>query len=317
MFFSFISKNEIQSFHEIFFFRNFARNKETPYLYYNMITYPCAKINLGLNIVSKRADGYHNLETVFYPIPVTDILEVSEKTDADADSDDCSLSVDGAVIECEVSNNLVVKAYRLLAKDYKMPKVEIYLRKMIPMQAGLGGGSSDAAFMIRLLNKQFQLGMDSTTMEHYAARLGADCAFFIESKPCYATGIGEVLTPLSHFCPKENILEGWWIVLVKPDVAVSTKDAFSGIKPKAPAKCCRDIVMQPIETWKGELKNDFEDSIFPIHPELKEIKEQLYREGAVYAAMSGSGSTLFGLFREEPVITKDLFPNCRVFTIVL
>lgn len=282
-----------------------------------MITFPCAKINLGLNIVSKREDGYHNLETVFYPIPVNDTLEIEPQKEDEASSYDCELSVDGAVIECDARKNLVVRAYDLLAKDYPLPRINVLLRKMIPMQAGLGGGSSDAAFMIRLLNEQFNLNIDVPTMERYAARLGADCAFFITSQPSYATGIGEILTPLTEYTPNNEILKGKWIALVKPNVAVSTKEAFAGIKPKTPAKCCRDIILQPIETWKDELINDFEESIFSFHPELAEVKAKLYETGAQYAAMSGSGSTVFGLFNDEPENIHEIFPDCNTYTLLL
>lgn len=282
-----------------------------------MIIFPCAKINLGLNVVSKREDGYHNLETVFYPIPLYDALEITEMDERYPIEDTCNLSIDGAEIEGDKKKNLVVKAYDIIAANHNIPRVHAHLCKLIPMQAGMGGGSSDAAFMIRLLNEQFNLNLSIETMEGYAAKLGADCAFFITSKPAYATGIGDILTPMSKLTDQPDILKGRWIVLVKPDVAVSTKEAYAGIKPKSPTKCCKEIVLQPIETWKDELINDFEESIFTNHPELANIKERLYDNGAVYAAMSGSGSTIFGLFHNKPEGISELFPDSKTYTLQL
>lgn len=269
-----------------------------------MITFPCAKINLGLNIVSKREDGYHNLETVFYPIPLCDALEIKYMGEKFPSDVDCDLKITGNAVDCDEQSNLVVKAYNLLAADYQLPRVHAHLYKRIPSQAGLGGGSSDAAFMIRLLDERFRLNIGNPEMERYAAKLGADCAFFIEAEPSYAEGIGDVLMPVDG--PKGNLYD-YYLAVVKPDVAVSTKDAYAAITPKKPAKCCRDIVRQPIETWKDELVNDFEEPIFKMHPELASIKEKLYEQGAVYAAMSGSGSAIFGIFREEPKAVESSF----------
>lgn len=262
-----------------------------------MITFPCAKINLGLNIVSKRPDGYHNLETVFYPIPLTDALEIKYMDEKFPSESPCDLKITGNDIDCNEEDNLVIKAYQLLAADFQLPRVHAHLVKRIPTQAGLGGGSSDAAYMIRLLDERFRLNIGIPEMERYAAKLGADCAFFITADPSYAEGIGDVLMPAD--VPGAG-LGGYYLTVVKPSVAVSTRDAYAAIVPKAPAKCCRDIVRQPIETWKDELVNDFEAPIFAMHPELTAIKQSLYDAGAVYAAMSGSGSALFGIFREQP-----------------
>lgn len=262
-----------------------------------MIVFPCAKINLGLNIVGKREDGYHNLETVFYPIPLYDALEIKYMDEKFPSEVACDLKVTGNAVDCDERNNLVVKAYDLLAANFKLPRVHAHLYKHIPSQAGLGGGSSDAAFMIRLLDERFRLNIGNPEMERYAAKLGADCAFFIEAEPAYAMGIGDELQPVD--APQGN-LNGYYLVLVKPNVAVSTKDAYSAITPKKPAKNCRDIVRQPIETWKDELVNDFEAPIFKMHPELEEIKNKLYEQGAVYASMSGSGSALYGIFKKKP-----------------
>lgn len=272
-----------------------------------MIVFPCAKINLGLNIVSKREDGYHNLETVFYPIPLYDALEIKYMDEKFPSQVACDLKVTGNSVECDEQNNLVVKAYNLLAEDYKLPRVHAHLYKHIPSQAGLGGGSSDAAFMIRLLDERFRLNIGNPEMEKYAARLGADCAFFIEAEPAYAEGIGDELMPVDG--PKGN-LNGYYLAIVKPDIAVSTKEAYAAITPTATSKSCREIVRQPIETWKEEMVNDFEAPIFKLHPELAEIKEKLYQQGAKYAAMSGSGSALFGIFETEPNGLKEMFQDC-------
>lgn len=276
-----------------------------------MITFPCAKINLGLNIVSKRSDGYHNLETVFYPIPLTDALEIKYMDEKFPSESPCDLKITGNDVDCNEEDNLVIKAYQLLAADFQLPRVHAHLVKRIPTQAGLGGGSSDAAYMIRLLDERFRLNIGIPEMERYAAKLGADCAFFITADPSYAEGIGDVLMPVD--VPGAG-LGGYYLAVVKPSVAVSTRDAYAAIVPKTPAKCCRDIVRQPIETWKDELVNDFEAPIFAMHPELAAIKQSLYDAGAVYAAMSGSGSALFGIFREQPTGLEKEFEGmfCQV-----
>ena len=258
-----------------------------------MITHPICKINLGLNVVERRADGYHNLETVFYPVPICDALEVFEMDEQFPSAVDCDLKVTNIVIDGDEQKNLVVRAYNLLKQDFPtLPRIHAHLYKGIPTQAGMGGGSSDCGFMITLLNQMFQLGLSNQQMIDYAARLGADCALLILIKPCYAEGIGEKLEPISLS------LRGWYLAVVRPDIPVSTKEAFSLITPQHPAQNCRDIVMQPVETWRDCLTNDFEKSVFALHPEIGAIKDRLYDMGAVYAAMSGSGSSLFGLLRE-------------------
>ena len=202
-----------------------------------------------------------------------------------------------------MQKNLIVRAYQLLKEDHPdMPRVRARLKKGIPTQAGMGGGSSDGTYMLTMLNELFQLHLTKEQLCGYAARLGADCAFFIDPQPQYAEGIGERLTPVVLN------LSDWYIGVVRPDVPVSTKEAYSLIKPKRPAKNCRDIVMQPVETWRDELINDFEEGVFALHPELAEVKQRLYDLGAVYAAMSGSGSAIFGLFR-EPVELESSFPD--------
>ena len=276
-----------------------------------MLTFPCAKINLGLNITSKRKDGYHNLETIFYPVPLTDALEVKLMHDDFPSDEPCDLKITGNAVDCDEKNNLVVKAYTLLAQDFKLPRVHTHLVKRIPMQAGLGGGSADGAFMIRLLDERFRLNMGIAEMERYASRLGSDCAFFITTEPSFATGRGEVLEPMNI---AEQNLQGYYIAIVKPAIAVSTREAFKLIICRQPEHCCRDIVRQPVETWKTVLTNDFEEPAFKQHPELADIKQRLYDLGAVYAQMSGSGSAFFGLFRTEPQQLKSNFPDCYTFT---
>ncbi len=266
-----------------------------------MITFPIAKVNLGLNVVERRSDGYHNLQTVFYPVGIKDVLEVFPMADGFPSTVDCDIKVTNIDIEGDEQRNLVVKAYQLLKKDFPtLPRLHAHLYKGIPTQAGMGGGSSDASAMLLLLNKECHLGLSDQQLIQYAAQLGADCAIFILNRPAYAEGIGEILSPV------DINLSGWYMGVVRPDIPVPTKEAFAHITPQMPKKCCRDIVMQPVETWKEELINDFEVSVFKVHPELAAIKEQLYHLGAVYAAMSGSGSALFGLFR-EPIDLKISF----------
>jgi len=269
-----------------------------------MITFPCAKINLGLNVVAKRSDGYHDIETIFYPIPFTDVLEVKSMGDKFPSEIGCDLKVTGNIIACNDNDNLVVKAYQLLAEDHRMPRIYAHLYKRIPAQAGLGGGSSDGAFMIRLLCERNRLNIGNTEMEHYAARLGADCTFFIMAAPSFATGIGNQLIPTD--ASKGN-LNGYFILIIKPKVMVSTCDAYAKITPHQPQKSCRTIVNQPINTWKDELINDFEEPVFAQYPELAAIKEKLYQSGAVYVQMSGSGSAIYGIFRKDPASLKVVF----------
>lgn len=264
-----------------------------------MITFPCAKINLGLNIIGERENGYHNLETVFYPIPLYDALEIKYMDEKFPSDVPCDLKVTGNSVECDEQWNLVVRAYNLLADDFTLPRVHAHLVKKIPSQAGLGGGSADGAYMIRLLDERFRLNLGYAEMERYAARLGADCAFFITSEPAFAEGIGDQLSPVDG--PEGN-LEGYSLVLVKADVDISTRDAYRQIVCRKPEKCCRDVVRQPIATWKNELTNDFEAPVFAAHPQLAEIKQRLYDLGADYAQMSGSGSTIFGIFSKKPEI---------------
>ena len=260
----------------------------------NYIVHPCAKVNLGLYVVERRPDGYHNIETVFYPIPLCDELQIREE-------DEDSLLLSGIPVAGDPNDNLVMCALHQLRRDYDIPRVCISLQKNIPSGAGLGGGSSDAAATIKLLNDMFQLGMGNEEMERRASLLGADCAFFIRQQPCLAQGIGNEFTPL----PLD--LKGWHLVLVKPDEFVSTREAYSHVMPKRPSHPIMQSIAQPIDRWKDVLFNDFEESVFPKHPVIEEIKKNLYRIGADYACMSGSGSSVFGLFRQQPQDIEDLF----------
>lgn len=273
-----------------------------------MTVYPCAKINIGLNIVSKRPDGYHDLQTVFCPVGIFDELTITE-TGRVGQTHHCMLQADGLQIEGSPQKNLVVQAYNLLSEIYKLPAVSVKLVKRIPMQAGLGGGSADCAYMIRALNKMFGLGMQMPEMQAVAARLGADCAFFINPAPSYAEGIGDKLQPV----PLD--LNGYKIAIVKPPVAISTKAAFANITPKKPKECCLETIKRPVETWKHFLVNDFEQSISVEYPVIGDIKQKLYGLGALYAAMSGSGSALFGIFSDEPKTLSKEFEDC--FTAVI
>lgn len=266
-----------------------------------MITFPNAKINLGLNIVEKRPDGYHNLETIFYPINLQDALEVNRMENAQTPY---KLRVSGTAIEGTPEENLVVKAYNLLREKYDLAPIDIHLYKHIPMGAGLGGGSSDCAFMIKVLNEKFRLGLSIEEMESYASRLGADCAFFIQNQPVFATGIGNVFERI------RLSLANYRLVLVKPNISVSTKEAYAHIRPKRPEVSLKEIAQQPVETWASCMKNDFEDSVFQLYPKIAAIKDKMYDLGAVYASMSGSGSAVFGIFKEAIENVDEKFAGC-------
>lgn len=251
-----------------------------------MIAFPNAKINLGLNIVGKREDGYHNIESCFYPIPWHDSLEVIEATTF-------SFHAYGLEIPGENNTNLCVKAYDLLKRDFNIPPVEIHLLKSIPMGAGLGGGSADGAFTLKLINELFNLGLTNLELEGYALKLGSDCPFFIQNKAAVASGRGEKLQPA-------NIdLSGYHLAIHNPGIHVSTKEAYAGVRPKTPKLATSEIIRQPIPEWKDLLINDFEKSIFQNHPDIRKVKEEMYKAGALYASMTGSGSTVYGVFKGE------------------
>lgn len=258
-----------------------------------MIVFPNCKINLGLKILKKRTDGYHDLETIFYPLPFTDALEIIESKFPTRDSH-FPFTNSGLPVPGKPASNLCVKAYRILKKDFpSLPAVHIHLHKVIPSGAGLGGGSSDASFTLKLLNEMFHLSLSREQLISYAAELGSDCPFFIINKPCYAQGRGEILREISID------LSPYKFVVVNPGIHVDTGRAFMNIKPSLPEKSLTEIIKIPVGRWKDELGNDFERVIFPQHREIVDIKDLLYFNGAVYASMSGSGSTVFGIFPKD------------------
>ena len=270
-----------------------------------MLLLPNCKINIGLNIVSKRSDGYHNLETVFFPIPLRDNLEFKEIENEDVPY---RLVSGGVPIEGKPEDNLIVKVYLDMKTEFNLPALELSLYKNIPMGAGLGGGSSDAAAMMKGLNEAYNLQLSAEDMEKRLAKFGADCPFFVRNKPAFATGIGDELTNCNVS------LKDKFIVLVKPDVFVSTKEAYAHVTPKLPAIPLAEAIKLPIETWKEQIVNDFEQSVFPFHPELPAIKQTLYDMGAVYASMSGSGSTMYGIFNRPTPEANEVFDKCFVYT---
>lgn len=265
-----------------------------------MILFPNCKVNLGLHILQKRSDGFHDLETVFYPIALQDAVEIIQNPHPVTDVEFAS---SGLKIEGNLSDNSCVKAYRLLKNDFpRLPPVKMHLHKTIPMGAGLGGGSADGAFTLVLLNGKFNLGIDEQGLMDYALRLGSDCPFFIRNTPCYATGRGEKMETV-HLD-----LASYKFVLVNPQIHVNTGRAFSQIKPSAERTSLKEIISLPVENWKNVLQNDFEEAVFVQHPQIKECKEKLYEAGAVYASMTGSGSTVFGLFGKDTLPSFD-FPS--------
>lgn len=264
-----------------------------------MICFPNAKINLGLRIVGKRPDGYHDIETVFYPVPLKEALEI-------VPAGQLAFTQTGIPVDAPAEKNLVMKAYRLLEKRYALPPVAIRLLKAIPSGAGLGGGSADAAFMLRLLNDFCSLNLPSDELEELASALGADCAFFIRNTPVFASGTGNIFTRAGIS------LKGYYLGIVKPDIFVSTAEAYSQVKPAVPDTSLAEIIGSPPEAWSGRLVNDFEASVFARHPAIGGIKEALYEAGAVYASMSGSGSSVFGLFA-RPVELNGRFPGCYIW----
>lgn len=268
-----------------------------------MIVYPHSKINLGLHVIRKRDDGFHELETVLYPLDLCDALEIIPAPDGKTEFTSTGVPIPG-----ETNDNLCVKAWMLLHSDHYLPHVKIHLHKKIPVGAGLGGGSSDAAFSLKVFNDLFNLKLSDEKLQLYAQKLGSDCSFFLGNSPAFATGKGEILTPYPF------LLKGYSLVLVKPDVHVSTADAYAGITPKQPENPLKEILSLPPEKWKDLLINDFEETIFRKSPEPAEIKFHLYDMGAVYACMSGSGSSVFGIFRgKPPENTKERFAQSFVW----
>lgn len=254
-----------------------------------MIAFPNAKINLGLHIMNRRNDGFHNIESVLFPTSLSDALEVFEAPDSKF-----SFTSSGVQIPSDGKPNLCEQAFWLMHNEFCIPKVHLHLHKVIPAGSGLGGGSADAAFTLKMLNQAFSLKLNHSDLETMAAKLGSDCPFFIRNEPMLASGRGEILEPVSLS------LKGLHLLLIRPPLHISTAEAYAGVMPQKPKKPAPEILAQPIESWKEELKNDFEKSLFLKYPLLRKIKMKLYENGALYAAMSGSGSALFGLFESKP-----------------
>lgn len=252
-----------------------------------MIVFPNAKINIGINITARRPDGYHNIETIFYPVRIFDALEALP-------GDELTFNVSGLGIPGKTEDNLCIKAYHLIKRDHKLPTLNIHLHKHIPIGAGLGGGSADAAFFVKLIDGQFNLGLSTDQMLGYARQLGADCAFFIENKPVFAFEKGD------QFETIKIDLSKYHLVLVMPPAHVSTSDAYRGVKPTEVKDSLYELIREPIKDWKHFIKNDFEESVFKNHLEIRGAKAALYEAGAFYASMSGSGASVFGIFDEKP-----------------
>jgi 4-diphosphocytidyl-2-C-methyl-D-erythritol kinase len=270
-----------------------------------MIAFPNCKINIGLNILGRRKDGYHDIETVFCPIQLSDILEFTPSAHSGSG---INLKLTGHQLECEPGQNLCVKAYKLISKNLTLPFIDAHLHKIVPTGAGLGGGSSDAAFMLKMLTKYFDLPLTNDNLCEYASILGSDCPFFIMNRPLLGTGRGNIFREIRVL--PENIE----VFIVHPGIHVSTAEAYAGIKPAIPPVSLENLINLPIEEWKHRIKNDFEESIFKKHPVIGTIRQKLYDIGAVYASMSGSGSAVYGLFRETAPEIKEKFPGMFVWT---
>jgi 4-diphosphocytidyl-2-C-methyl-D-erythritol kinase len=267
-----------------------------------MILYPHAKINIGLSVIEKRSDGFHNIETVFYPVPLCDTLTVEHVTSSKAQK--LNFICDNvALTSCDPLDNLCCKAYNLLDADFNLPPTSIRLRKAIPVGAGLGGGSSDAAYTLLALNDLYKLQISNEKLTNYASRLGSDCAFFLQRNPAFGTGKGDILEPVSLS------LSGYHIVLIKSSIFVSTAEAYSSVIPEKKSFHLPELLQAPVTDWRKTVFNDFEKSIFKKFPEIGKIKERLYDAGALYASMSGSGGSVYGIFKENPIKIAKLFPD--------
>lgn len=250
-----------------------------------MILYPNAKINLGLRILEKRRDGYHDIETLFLPIGLCDILEI-----ADNEEDHTKITITGIELDSPGNDNLVMKAWNILNREFGIPPVTIHLHKIIPVGAGLGGGSADAAFMLKGLSRMFDCNLPEERLEEFAAEIGSDCAFFIKNQPAIGTGRGEILETVK-FDPGD-----YEILLVNPAIHIGSGEAYSGVVPEQPGNRLKDLLSQPVVSWQHSIQNDFERSVFAKYPEIRNLKNKLLKMGAIYASMSGSGSSVYGLF---------------------
>ncbi|MCF8464637.1 MAG: 4-(cytidine 5'-diphospho)-2-C-methyl-D-erythritol kinase [Flavobacteriales bacterium] len=256
-----------------------------------MISYPNAKINLGLNVIRKREDGYHDIESVFYPVPWRDVLEIVPEK---AGKGKVTFTSSGIVIPSDGKPNLCEQVYELMHHEFGLSSVKMHLHKIVPIGAGLGGGSADAAFVATMLNEMFELGLSTKKLEDIVSKVGSDCPFFIRNKPSFVTGRGEILELF------DINLSGYWLMLINPNIHIGTKEAYAGIRPLQPTTSLKKLLLRDVSVWKDSVCNDFEVSVFPQHPIIEAIKEQLYSKGATYASMTGSGSTVFGLFEKEP-----------------
>ncbi len=268
-----------------------------------MLIFPSCKINIGLRITEKRPDGFHNLQSCFYPVAWGDLLELIP-------APAFRFSTSGLPVPGTSHSNLCVRAYDLLKADFRLPPVQLHLHKIVPIGAGLGGGSADAAFTLKLINEHFALALSNKALEDYARQLGSDCAFFVQNQPLYCLEKGDVFSPI------QVDLTGYHILLVYPNLAISTAEAYAGVCPRVPDVSLFEQLQVPINAWRDTIHNDFEDSLFSQYPVLSQIKQQLYDAGAVYASMSGSGSTVYGIF-DAPVIAPNQFVNYRVWKGIL
>lgn len=274
-----------------------------------MVSFPNCKINLGLNILKKRSDGYHDIETLFYPVDLKDALEII-KLEAGGQHAEVTFTQSGLEIHGDVQSNLCVKAFHLLKKDFlNIPPIHIHLHKMIPMGAGLGGGSADGAFCLQQINQLCNLHLTQEILIKYALELGSDCPFFILNKPAFATSRGEYLEAI------EINLSSYQMVIVNPNIHISTGLAFSETIPNIPSRSIREIIQLPIQKWNGLLVNDFEKTVFPLFPQIAEIKKELYKQGALYASLSGSGSSIFGIFEKSNQPQFSFDPSFQIFRI--
>jgi 4-diphosphocytidyl-2-C-methyl-D-erythritol kinase len=253
-----------------------------------MVLFPNAKINLGLHIIKKRPDGFHEIETIFLPVGICDILEI-----VSGGGKETSLTVSGIELGGNIQDNLVMKAWRLMHDLFDLPPVEVHLHKLIPTGAGLGGGSADAAFMLKGLNSMFRCSCSFQQLEELAAQIGSDCAFFIRNQPALGTGRGEILTPI------QTELEKFSVLLVNPGIHIDSREAYSGVKPAKPVVRLSELIKQSPATWQKSVINDFEASVFARYPSIGELKNRLIETGAVYSSLTGSGSSVYGLFRKE------------------
>jgi 4-diphosphocytidyl-2-C-methyl-D-erythritol kinase len=274
-----------------------------------VIVFPNIKINLGLHVVRKRDDGYHDLETIFYPLPLRDVLEVVHAENG-SNVPDVQLHMSGLTVHGNPDDNLCIKAYHLLKKDHpQLAHVDMYLHKAIPMGAGLGGGSADGAFTLLLLNEKFQLNIAREKLLDYSLQLGSDCPFFIVNKPCFATGRGELLQGI------QIDLSAYSFLVVHPGVHINTGWAFSQLTPAPSSQPLQQVIQQPVTNWRGLLKNDFEAPVCKQHPDLQAIKEKLYEVGAIYASMTGSGSCFYGIFPKDQLPAIQWPSNYAVFNL--